>query len=546
MKINTWSGKSLSGPYRSQGRVTSSRPSSNQGSTFHFSHSYVSKGRNQSSSPYDQTTAPKHQSYIEREEAVEKDEEKELEKIAKEEGIEVHIHEKRMSFGTIGKSKAERTKFWRNVENFERKNGRVQCRIIAELPHELSAKERARITAKFTKIFIDKKLPFWTSLHSPTKKNDQRNYHLHLSYYDRPSTKKENQEWDFMKTEVIKDKNRVTRTTYPERQDKDRTAQGKEWILKLRTDFAEINNEILKSNKIDKTLDPNSYKDSGILKNPSTHLGNKAAYAELSGIPTRIGDINTKKEIEWKLSRKEREMDKSQKILESIREMSMNSPLWSDPKKKKSTIDDMDSFMKMSEQFANKAMELEKINIETELNIRRIKKRYHVTNDTVEKKEISSLNDEMGKLVTAKKKEFESIKNDINTINDNINKQILKMKIRIYASLNEDKPTNTTSMTPEEKAIFALTGKTEKGEYKELTESFIRKSKEENIIKLAQQTMALIDMSDTQKEKDLYQKDLNLIIKIAQERKIDLTPKDEVIKQRIIQNNKNNNIENDR
>lgn len=305
--------------------VNGTRPKSDRGVTFHFKHSFVTKGRHIAKSYTDQTPAAAHQSYIERASAVEKTNEfiwnevdetlketkpiepdsnqKENDQLTENDFVypETHYDKNLMSFGTLGETKSERADFWRQIETVEGRRGRVQCRTIIELPYELNDVQRLKIARDFCRVFEDRNLPYWCSLHEPSGHNDKRNYHLHMVYYDRPSKRTIDGKWDFATGIKKKGKNRVTKTVYPFKANKDRDAQGKNWIKLLRRRYADISNYHLALAGIDKRYDPRSYAESGIRKEPTKHLGTKSAIVETYGIDTKRGTENAKKEARFRI-----------------------------------------------------------------------------------------------------------------------------------------------------------------------------------------------------------------------------------------------------
>lgn len=176
------------------------------------------------------------------------------------------------------------------------RGGRVQYRLIGELPHELSDPERASILKEFTKKFEERKLPYVAVMHAPDHTNDARNWHFHLAYYDRPISKMEDGQWDFAISEERRDKHRNKWTCYPHRQAKERLCNRPEWLVGLRKRLAEITNDHLEAGKIDRRLDPRKYSEMGIhVSGPQKHLGTKLANMEAMGIPTPTGVEN-----EWR------------------------------------------------------------------------------------------------------------------------------------------------------------------------------------------------------------------------------------------------------
>lgn len=197
-----------------------------------------------------------------------------------------------ISLGTIGETPAERAAFWDEVARRERADGRVQCRIIAELPHELTPSGRRRIVESFVEALAAKGLPYHAAVHrpDPAKGMDPRNVHLHVVYHDRPAERTGRNSWWFAAR-------------------KDRTAQGPTWIRDLREHLAAAaNREIAAENErraalgerpVGRHLDPRSYEAMGIAKPAARHLGPTAAAFERAGRPTSTGVVNAVKEMVW-------------------------------------------------------------------------------------------------------------------------------------------------------------------------------------------------------------------------------------------------------
>lgn len=297
-------------------RISSTRPSSSRGVTFHFAHKTISKRSDVSNSQRDATSAPSHQAYIERLEAVEIsqiDQQDLSRNVGLSKGFPVEgsdrfaypdlvIEPGRDSFGTIGKNKADRVDFWREVEASEGRTARVQSRIIAELPHEISQTERLKISMLFCKTLHDEGLPYWATIHAPTKANDSRNFHLHIAYHDRPSAQDKDDKWDFSVRETRIKKNRSRVEHRPYKQNKSASVRDRAWVKFLRTEFAKANNTVLHEEGYSKRLDARSYKESGIAKTPTEHLGFKSNAAEKFGLETTRGQRNTKKEYGWRIA----------------------------------------------------------------------------------------------------------------------------------------------------------------------------------------------------------------------------------------------------
>ena len=202
------------------------------------------------------------------------------------------------------------------------RGGRVQLRLVAELPCELNAEDRALIVQNFTDYLAsfakDENgrsigLMYTAVIHAPDAHNDRRNYHLHIIAHSRPAKfLADFNAWDFEVTETYKDPgSRKDRVRHPFRQNKigeveRKLADGKpnkhayynndiaggDFIPHLRRKFAEINNAVLMARGIQRRLDPRRYQEMGISRTATMHLGTRAAALEAMGVPTVIGRLN--------------------------------------------------------------------------------------------------------------------------------------------------------------------------------------------------------------------------------------------------------------
>ncbi len=181
------------------------------------------------------------------------------------------------------------------------RGGRIQYRIVAELPHEVDASARSAIVEKFVSELGDEGFMYTAVVHAPDAHNDARNYHLHLIMHDRPAQWLDDLGmWDFeygVPSKRQHDGNAPIE--YPFRQKKiaraaDRSvARGElRFIPSLRKRFVEISNEVLEREGVAKRYDHRSYAAMGITKTPTVHLGPKAAALEAQGIPTAPGVAN--------------------------------------------------------------------------------------------------------------------------------------------------------------------------------------------------------------------------------------------------------------
>lgn len=196
------------------------------------------------------------------------------------------------------------------------RGGRIQFRMVAELPHELTAEDRALIVQNFCDHLAQLEerrdpdgtprrvgMMYTAVIHAPDSHNDSRNYHLHIVAYDRPARfMPEHGQWDFEVVEWYNHKG-TDRPRYPHRQNKigevsqgtaktHKENSGGDFIPSLRCKFAGINNAVLKARGIKRQLDPRKFTDMGIDRTPTEHMGTKAAALESIGVPTTVGQHN--------------------------------------------------------------------------------------------------------------------------------------------------------------------------------------------------------------------------------------------------------------
>jgi hypothetical protein len=176
------------------------------------------------------------------------------------------------------------------------RGGRVQNRIIAELPFELDGRERVEIVRNFTNKLTEKGLPFWAVVHAPDQNNDKRNFHAHIVYYDRPSSRMKDPRnpdgrdvWDFEIEEEKVFPNRHRRTVCPFLQEKLREANRRTWIPMLRKRWATASNEVMEKVGVIKRYDARSYEAMGIQLDPLEHIPPKTFNRERKGELTEEG-----------------------------------------------------------------------------------------------------------------------------------------------------------------------------------------------------------------------------------------------------------------
>jgi hypothetical protein len=250
--------------------------------------------KNKASSFKRDSIASEFQAYLERTDEKEEARKKSIESDAKGE----------ISFGNLGATPSERVLFWNNLAQFERRtDARLQCRIIGELPHWISASERRKIMEEFCKIFEEKRLPFWAVCHKPDLEigSDPRNFHFHIVYSDRPFSE------DIEKEKRLSDK-------------KDRTAQGEAWIKSLKKRMADtVNSQLVETALLngktpERLFFEGTYKDLGIEVVPLHHRGPKETALSRNGILSKT----EKKNIEIIEAQDDAEIESLQRLFEKL------------------------------------------------------------------------------------------------------------------------------------------------------------------------------------------------------------------------------------
>jgi hypothetical protein len=165
--------------------------------------------------------------------------------------------------------------------------GRIQYRIEAELPHELTSEQRYALVWEWAQIFRDNGLPYFAALHRPDQvKNHPLNWHLHFDYYDRPiKYHPETSLWD-IEIKVDGDNRHPSSEHIP---NKLREVNHRAWIPMLRAKFVEITNRHLAAAGHAKRYTALSYKDAEIDAQPTKHHGPASHAMEARGLATRRG-----------------------------------------------------------------------------------------------------------------------------------------------------------------------------------------------------------------------------------------------------------------
>lgn len=195
------------------------------------------------------------------------------------------------------------------------RGGRTQYRINGELPRELNPAQNFALLSDFTMEFERRKLPFLAVMHAPDHQNDDRNWHFHLAYVDRPARRITQADidrlakdfdvsavspgdWDFA-VEVTKLGRQDGRLSRPLRQNKvAEVSRSRDWPKKLRNALAEVTNRHLVAAGVSRRVSAESFEDLGISADPQTHLGTALNAIETQGTATPRGIEN--EEVQWK------------------------------------------------------------------------------------------------------------------------------------------------------------------------------------------------------------------------------------------------------
>jgi hypothetical protein len=173
-----------------------------------------------------------------------------------------------------GISPMSRQALWDSVEAAEkRKNSTVAREIEISLPYELDGPGREKLALGFTSWLV-KKYGFAAdmSLHNPTNKNDQKNFHAHI----------------YTSTRVL------TETGFSEKiRVLDAAKTGSIEINSWREEWANHVNAALEQNNIKTRIDHRSNADRGITDLPTRHQGNGPQAARIKAENDDIQELNS-------------------------------------------------------------------------------------------------------------------------------------------------------------------------------------------------------------------------------------------------------------
>lgn len=190
------------------------------------------------------------------------------------------------------------------------RGGRVQWRIVAELPEEIDDAGRIRIAQRFAKYLDGLGVMYTLAVHRPDYANDKRNHHIHVVFYDRKAEwLPEHDCWDFAyrerapsghkgRTRASKrqKKNGLTRPLEP---GQNHRTSGSHFVKQLRETYAGICNGEFENAGMGgfagARFFAGSYEELGIDQEPQEHLGSRLSALEKVGIATVPGIQNAER-----------------------------------------------------------------------------------------------------------------------------------------------------------------------------------------------------------------------------------------------------------
>lgn len=195
---------------------------------------------------------------------------------------------------------SDREFLWNSVELNEKAiNAQLARNFIIALPKELSLEENIKLINQFIKKnLVSKGMIVDLAIHNESQEGNE-NIHAHIMTTVRPINEKG--EWkpksrkEYIldeKGEKVLGKNGKPKTKKIELTDWNDRSNAEKW----RESFANICNQYLEKNNIEKRVDHRSFARQGREEIPTIHLGASASALERKGIKTEKGNIN--REIE--------------------------------------------------------------------------------------------------------------------------------------------------------------------------------------------------------------------------------------------------------
>jgi hypothetical protein len=212
------------------------------------------------------------------------------------------------------------------------RGGRTEYRLVFELPREFDREQRARALELLCRRFDEAGCMYVAVIHAPDPHNDQDNYHIHLDFYDRRCRRLDGSErdlenvkpqfrpyiaaemkggrfreevrggaWDFtVKRTYQSNKKKKTHRPFGAA-NKSKPLRDREFVTKVREDFAEDVNAVARDAGMGELYDPRDYAAMGINRPTSNKLGPKKHGQETKGIPTTTGIDNEAAQAEFQI-----------------------------------------------------------------------------------------------------------------------------------------------------------------------------------------------------------------------------------------------------
>jgi hypothetical protein len=200
---------------------------------------------------------------------------------------------------------------WNAAERAEtRKNSTLAREVELALPSLLEPADRQRIAEQFAAALVERyHIAVSVAIHDPSNHGDDRNYHAHILFTTREMTP----EGLGKKTRVLDDRK-----------------TGPQEVTKLRELAAHIINEHLATAHADIRVDHRSFKERGVEREPTTHLGPAATEMERRGEQSERGEMNRQAaEVNHEAAQHESllaERDTLDKAIEAERERIISPP----------------------------------------------------------------------------------------------------------------------------------------------------------------------------------------------------------------------------
>lgn len=171
---------------------------------------------------------------------------------------------------------------WNKAEKAEvRKDARVGREWNIALPHELTPAERKDLAKDIAQDIADRyQVGTQIAIHAPSKTGDERNHHVHIL----TTTRKIDKSLNLTDKADIELSNKKCITVGIKTTD--------EQIKDIREMIGSKINQHLEKAQIKEQVSHLSYKDQGLDKIPTKHMGKSATHLERKGIKTQIGDYN--------------------------------------------------------------------------------------------------------------------------------------------------------------------------------------------------------------------------------------------------------------